>query len=90
MLKKVWLLDKSGFYVKFYQTSFTLDMDVPNGSLVKDNNFDSEGIEPVYVSSISYGRMGILAIETNEKAEDAKRIINETFNKLFYKKTDKF
>lgn len=76
---------QSGFYVKFYQTSFTLDMDVPNGSLVKDNNFDSEGIEPVYVSSISYGRMGILAIETNEKAEDAKRIINETFNKLFYK-----
>ena len=63
---------QSGFYVKFYQTSFTLDMDVPNGSLVKDNNFDSEGIEPVYVSSISYGRMGILAIETNEKAEDAK------------------
>ncbi|AJW62015.1 Pneumolysin [Elizabethkingia miricola] len=81
---------QTGFYVKFYQTSFTLDMDVPNGSLVKDNNFDSEGIEPVYVSSISYGRMGILAIETNEKAEDAKRIINETFNKLFYKKQTNF
>ncbi|MCL1034957.1 thiol-activated cytolysin family protein [Elizabethkingia anophelis] len=81
---------RTGFYVKFYQTSFTLDMDVPNGSLVKDNNFDSEGIEPVYVSSISYGRMGILAIETNEKAEDAKRIINETFNKLFYKKQTNF
>ncbi|MDV3558479.1 hemolysin [Elizabethkingia anophelis] len=81
---------QSGFYVKFYQTSFTLDMDVPNGSLVKDNNFDSEGIESVYVSSISYGRMGILAIETNEKAEDAKRIINETFNKLFYKKQTNF
>lgn len=81
---------QTGFYVKFYQTSFTLDMDVPNGSLVKDNNFDSEGIEPVYVSSISYGRMGILTIETNEKTEDARRIINETFNKLFYKKQTNF
>lgn len=73
----------SGFYVKFYQTSFTLDMDIPAGSLVNDNNFDSGGVEPVYVSSISYGRMGILSIETNEQEDIAKKTINETFSKLF-------
>jgi len=74
---------RSGFYVKFYQTSFTLDMDIPAGSLVNDNNFDSGGVEPVYVSSISYGRMGVLSIETNEQADTAKKTINETFSKLF-------
>jgi thiol-activated cytolysin len=81
---------RTGFYVKFYQTSFTLDMDIPNPSLVANNNFDSGGVEPVYVSSISYGRMGVLTIETNETASDAKRIINETFNKLFYNKSTNF
>lgn len=81
---------RTGFYVKFYQTSFTLDMDVPNPSLVADNNFDSGRVEPVYISSVSYGRMGVLAIETNETASNAKRIINETFNKLFYNKSTNF
>lgn len=81
---------RTGFYVKFYQTSFTLDMDVPTPSLVANNNFDTGGVEPVYVSSISYGRMGVLTIETNETASNAKRIINETFNKLFYNKSTNF
>lgn len=74
---------RTGFYVKFYQTSFTLDMDIPNDSLVNDTNFDSGGVEPVYVSSISYGRMGILSIETNELTETARTILNESFSKLF-------
>ncbi|MGV0919168.1 thiol-activated cytolysin family protein [Empedobacter falsenii] len=75
---------RTGFYVKFYQTSFTLDMDIPNGgSLVKDRNFDDGGVEPVYVSSISYGRMGVLAIETDEYSEEASKIINTTFSKIF-------
>lgn len=76
---------RTGFYIKFYQTSFTLDMDIPTGSLVNDNNFDSGGVEPVYVNSISYGRMGVLTIETNELAETARTTINESFNKLFVK-----
>jgi thiol-activated cytolysin len=74
---------RTGFYVKFYQTSFTLDMDLPNGSLVNDTNLDTGGVEPVYVSSISYGRMGILSIETNELTETARTILNESFSKLF-------
>jgi thiol-activated cytolysin len=75
---------RTGFYVKFYQTSFTLDMDIPNGgSLVKDRNFDDGGVEPVYVSSISYGRMGVLAIETDEYSEEASKIINTSFSKIF-------
>ncbi|WP_072921899.1 thiol-activated cytolysin family protein [Chryseobacterium sp. OV279] len=76
---------RTGFYVKFYQTSFTLDMDIPAGSLVNDNNFDSGGVEPVYVNSISYGRMGVLTIETNELTETARTTINESFSKLFVK-----
>jgi len=76
---------RTGIYVKFYQTSFTLDMDIPNGSLVKNNNFDDGGFEPVYVSSISYGRMGVLAIETDEYSEEALKVINTTFSKIFKK-----
>lgn len=76
---------RTGFYVKFYQTSFTLDMDLPNGSLINDSNIDTGGVEPVYVSSIAYGRMGVLSIETNEQTETARKTINESFNKLFVK-----
>lgn len=76
---------KTGLYIKFFQTSFTLDMDIPNGSLVKDNNFDNGGVDPVYVSSISYGRMGILTVETDEKSEEAIRNMNTSFSKLFVK-----
>lgn len=76
----------TGFYVKFTQKSFTLDMDIPKGDLVKNYNFNTNGVEPVYVSSISYGRMGILTIETDETSETAKKIINESLEILFFKK----
>ncbi|HFK5512763.1 TPA: thiol-activated cytolysin family protein [Elizabethkingia anophelis] len=81
---------QTGYYVKFYQTSFTLDMDTPNGALLVNPNIDTGSIEPVYVSSVAYGRMGILAIETNSNAEEAKKYINESFNKLFYRKETNF
>lgn len=74
---------RNGFYIKFYQTSFTLDMDLPEKSLVQDQNFDDGGVEPVYVSSIAYGRMGILTIETDELSEKSLRVINSSFNTIF-------
>lgn len=51
--------------------------------MVNDTNIDTGGVEPVYVSSISYGRMGVLSIETNELTETARTILNESFSKLF-------
>ncbi len=61
----------SAIKIKFFQHNFTIDMDVP-----KNNNelFDPTGLDipaitggetPVYVKSVTYGRMGIMVIESN-------------------------
>ncbi|WP_286083488.1 thiol-activated cytolysin family protein [Parabacteroides goldsteinii] len=76
----------TGIAVKFIQKYFTLDMDIPHGGLV---NGDISGLvqySPVYVSSIAYGRMGIMTIETNESYSDAYSKINEAFSTLFVNK----
>lgn len=76
----------TGIAVKFVQKYFTLDMDIPHGGLV---NGDISGLvkySPVYVSSIAYGRMGIMTIETNESYLDAYSKINEAFSTLFVNK----
>ncbi|RHR91514.1 thiol-activated cytolysin family protein [Parabacteroides sp. AF14-59] len=76
----------TGIAVKFVQKYFTLDMDIPHGGLV---NGDISGLvqySPVYVSSIAYGRMGIMTIETNESYSDAYSKINEAFSTLFVNK----
>lgn len=76
----------TGIAVKFVQKYFTLDMDIPQGGLI---NGDISGLvkySPVYVSSIAYGRMGIMTIETNESYLDAYSKVNEAFNTLFVKK----
>jgi len=75
-------IDKAtGLYVKFYQTSYKAYMDYPQGSIAEiPSNMVNEA---VYVNSISYGRLGILTLETNATAEYSKEVINRTFNKLF-------
>lgn len=76
----------TGIAVKFVQKYFTLDMDIPHGGLV---NGDISGLvqySPVYVSSIAYGRMGIMTIETNDSYSDAYSKINEAFSTLFVNK----
>lgn len=71
----------TGLYVKFYQTSFKIAMDYPQGQIasIPTNLID----EAVYINSITYGRLGILTIETNEAVYTAETIINRTFRKLF-------
>lgn len=71
----------TGLYVKFYQTSFKVVMDYPQGQIA---SIPTDLInEAVYVNSITYGRLGILTIETNEAIHNAETIINGTFRKLF-------
>lgn len=71
----------TGLYVKFYQTSFKAVMDYPQGQIasIPANMLDSA----VYVNSISFGRLGIMALETNSAAEYSKTTINRVFQKLF-------
>lgn len=71
----------TGLYVKFYQTSFKIVMDYPHDQIA---SIPSHLInESVYVNSITYGRLGILTIETNEVIHKAESIINNTFRKFF-------
>lgn len=70
----------TGLYVKFYQTSFKAVMDYPQAKIasIPANMLDSA----VYVNSISFGRLGIMSLETNSAAEYSKVTINRVFKKL--------
>ena len=71
----------TGLYIKFYQTSFKAIMDYPIGQIasIPENLVDSA----VYINSISFGRLGIMTLETNSAVQYSKETVNRTFNKLF-------
>ena len=72
----------TGFYVKFYQTSYTVTMDYPQNPIASD--LSAQSIDSaVYVNSIAFGRLGVLTVETNTLAEETKRKLNSTFNTIF-------
>ncbi len=71
----------TGLYVKFYQTSFKAIMDYPANSIaaLPSALVDSA----VYINSVTYGRLGIMTLETNSTAEYSKQVTNKVFSKLF-------
>ncbi|KAA2438325.1 hypothetical protein F2X94_15615 [Alistipes onderdonkii] len=83
MIKKA-----TGLYVKFYQSSFKAIMDYPTGQIaeIPENLRDSA----VYINSITYGRLGILTLETNESVYDAQEMINKIFKTIFYSESKTF
>lgn len=83
------LINKAtGLYVKFYQTSFKAIMDYPRDkiALVPTDMIDSA----VYINSITYGRLGLLTLETNESVYEAQDKINQIFKTLFYSNSSTF
>lgn len=73
----------TGIYLKFWQSSFTAIMDTPS---IPYANVPAELVDSaVYINSITYGRFGLLTLETNEEASYAKRMIQESFHTLFTK-----
>ncbi|RKE42579.1 thiol-activated cytolysin family protein [Sphingobacterium detergens] len=61
----------SAIKIKFFQHNFTIDMDVPtnNTQLFDPTGLNMQaitgGVTPVYVKSVTYGRMGIMVIESS-------------------------
>ncbi|WP_343568986.1 thiol-activated cytolysin family protein [Sphingobacterium sp.] len=61
----------SAIKIKFFQHNFTIDMDVPqnNTQLFDPTGLDMQaitgGVTPIYVKSVTYGRMGIMVIESS-------------------------
>ncbi|MGQ7853070.1 thiol-activated cytolysin family protein [Pedobacter sp. WC2501] len=77
---------RTGIYAKFIQKNFTLDLDIPaDGKLMNDGtNLDALNQKyPTYVSSITYGRMGIMAIESDYTYEAVNNAYNSAFKALF-------
>lgn len=73
----------TGLYVKFYQTSFNATIDLPDTPFgnIASNLRDSA----VYVNSVSFGRLGILTLETNTEYTEAERLIQSCFKTIFSK-----
>lgn len=76
----------TGVVLKFTQKNFSIIMDIPrDGQLIdpasNPNNFGQ--YSPVYVSSVTYGRMGIIMIESNYSFNDVNSAFTKITNKLF-------
>ena len=75
----------TGMVLKFTQKNFNLNMDIPqDGQLIDPsgpNNFGA--YSPVYVSSVTYGRMGIIVIESNYSYSDVNASFSKITRKLF-------
>ncbi|MGN7990488.1 thiol-activated cytolysin family protein [Pedobacter sp. 22226] len=77
---------RTGIYAKFIQKNFTLDLDIPADGKLMNDNVDLNALNqktPTYVSSITYGRMGIMAIESDYSYEAVNNAYNSAFKALF-------
>lgn len=83
--KREKILKTTGMYVKFFQSSFTVNMDIE--PLSSQPIKGSTNFEPVYVSSVTYGRLGILVFETDFSYNFAEKCIRKEFERIFQNKT---
>ena len=78
----------TGLYVRFAQELFTVTMEPESLPYVDAAAGDIDST--VYINSVSYGRFGLLSIETNEQAEYSKELITKCCDKLFKHKSSIF
>lgn len=67
---------KSGLMARIIQKNFSVVMDYPDTPTIFANQADFEkykATSPVYVNSISYGRLGIVMIESDYSYEELKK-----------------
>lgn len=75
------IIKSSGMYLKFFQSCFTVNMDIT--PLSNQPIKGKTSFEPVYVSSVTYGRMGILVLETDSTYEFVEKCMNKEFSRIF-------
>lgn len=83
---------KTGIFAKFTQKNFTMDMDIPEDGNIFLTNSDLSTVldkNPVYISSITYGRLGIISLVSDYsydevnfalKAALTAKVVNGTLN----------
>lgn len=62
---------------------YTIDMDLPTDGNLLLNNEDMNKFgpySPVYVSSVTYGRMGVITVESDSTFSSVQRALNISFN----------
>lgn len=79
---------KHKYMVKFMETFYTVDVDQGNDTfLYKSFNVgDFKGFRPVYVSSIAYGRLAYLTIESDESWSSIKSNLEVAVDASIYGK----
>jgi thiol-activated cytolysin len=76
---------KTAIMVKFLQQNFTVDMDIPEEGQLIDRNADPSvfgGFAPYYVNSVTYGRLGLMTIESNEEQYKVEAAYRKAFSFL--------
>lgn len=74
---------KSGLIVKFIQKNFTVDMDLPEDGNLLANNAELNSIDkysPLYISSVTYGRIGIITMDSYSSIDSVRMAVNASFN----------
>lgn len=79
---------KHKYMVKFMETFYTVDIDQGNGTFLYEsfNINDFQGYRPVYVSSIAYGRLAYLTIESDETWNEIKSNLEVAVDASLYGK----
>lgn len=75
---------KSHILARLIQKHFTVSTDAPKkGTIFESIDKDAlDGYQPVYISSINYGRIIYLSIETDEKERNINEAIEFALNKI--------
>lgn len=78
--------EMSRYLVKFYQKYYTIDLDLPKApcNLFNEGELPDldifNGTSPVFVSSVTYGRMVYFMVESSSSAEKMKAALSASFN----------
>lgn len=66
---------KSRLFAQLTSRNFTVTMDVPPMGFFKDKSHDSGSENPVYIRSLTYGKIAIMAIESEYSFEEVKKAL---------------
>ena len=73
----------TGIFAKFTQKNFTMDMDIPEDGNIFLTNSDLSTVlnqNPVYISSITYGRLGIISLVSNYTYDEVSFALKAALN----------
>ncbi|MET3875961.1 thiol-activated cytolysin family protein [Chitinophaga sp. OAE865] len=83
---------QTGLVLQFIQTYYSTTTNLPRANeLLSKISIDSmvaAHMDPVYINSITYGRMGVITVESNYSYEELSSVYSSVTKKLFKKMTE--